>query len=168
MINEPQISRRESELLEKLESIQRCGEEITITEFCKREGYANKSALRHFPVLKRELDLYVGRFRKNGDKSSPSAVRFLEIQNERLNRRCEDQEKDLAKIPELEAKVKGLEGTVKDIRRVEGELRGMISTLIAHFSSNDLSRAKEISAKLEELAKVAVAGESLRNENEDQ
>lgn len=145
---------REGELLNELEIIKRRGEEITKAEFCRRMGYANKSALRHFPILRQELDLYVGGFGKAEGKSSPSTVRLLEQKIETLTRTCEKQEKDLARIPELESEVGKLNTELAESDNRERQLRGFVSTLIAHFSSNDLTRAREISAQLELLGKT--------------
>jgi len=157
MENATVIAGREAELLKKLEAIRRRGEKITKAEFCRKVGYANKSALRHFPVLRRELDLYVGSFNKQGSKNSPSTIRLLLLENKHLTRTCEKQEQEIRKIPVLEEKVVELTAEIKRRGNISARLRGMVSALISHFIGHDLTGAREISAQLEELTKSILA-----------
>jgi predicted DNA-binding transcriptional regulator YafY len=52
------MTSRERELLELLEVIRRNNESLTIADFARRAGYSNKTALRHFPTLRRALHEY--------------------------------------------------------------------------------------------------------------
>jgi hypothetical protein len=126
MKNTTVISRREGELLNELEAIRRRGEKITKAEFCRRAGYANKSALRHFPVARRELDLYVGSFGNTGGKNTPSTIRLLLQENKHLTRTYEKQEQEIRKIPILEAKVEELNAEIKRKDHISARLRGMV------------------------------------------
>ena len=157
MSDASRVSRREQELLDKLEVIQRDRKRVTVTSFCKLVGYANKSALRHFPVLRRELGLYVAQLNPAGKRGSQtSAVRHLEVQIERLQRECDRQARQLTKIPELEKQISKLRAELKHSQSIIGRLRAMISTLISFFSNNDLSKARDISNRLEKLAKASI------------
>lgn len=152
MNSETPVTRRERELLKKLETIRLQRKKITKAGFCREMGYANKSALRHFPILMRELDLYVCSFTPKGGRSSPSPIRLLQKENERLVRRCEQQQKEMERIPILEDRVAKLTAEIKRRDNLLARFRGMISALIAHFVGKDLTGAQEISAQLKDLA----------------
>jgi hypothetical protein len=153
----PIVSRREQELLDELEVIRRNKIKITVNSFCIRVGYANKSALRHFPVLKRELGLYIAQFGTVGGKGSqPSAVRYLEVQVERLQRKCDRQARRLTQISELKRQIASLQEELKQSRGIISQFRAMISTLISFFSDNDLTRARDISNRLKKLARACL------------
>ncbi len=157
MSESPIVSPRERELLDELEKLRRSNTKITVEGFSVLVGYANKSALRHFPVLKRALGLYIAQFSTvSGKKSQPSAVRYLEVQIERLQRKCERQTKELTAIPELKEQVATLQEELKNSRGIISQLRAMVSTLINFFSNNDLIRAVDISNRLEKLAKTTL------------
>lgn len=157
MSDDPIVTPRERDLLNKLEILRRSKKKVTVNGFCKLVGYANKSALRHFPVLKRELSLYVAQFKPvSGNKSQPSAVRYLKVQVERLQRKCDRQSEELAEIPQLKKQVATLREGLKHSRGIIRQLRAMISTLIGFFSSNDLTKARDISNRLEKLARTAL------------
>jgi len=159
MSENPIVSPRERELLDVLEQLRRTNTKITVEGFSVLVGYANKSALRHFPVLKRELSLYIAQFSPvRGKKSQPSAVRYLEVQIERLQRKCEHQTQELTKMPELEKQIATLQEELKHSHAIIRQLRAMISTLINFFSNNDLTRALDISNQLEKLARSTVEG----------
>lgn len=155
MNDAPIVSRREQELLDKLEIIRRNKKRITVDSFCKHVGYANKSALRHFPVLRRELGLYIEQFRPTGRKGSqPSAVRYLEVQVERLQSKCDRQARELTEISGLKEQIATLREELKQSRGFVSQLRAIISTLISFFSDNDLTKARDISNRLEKLARA--------------
>lgn len=156
----PTVSPRERELLDKLETIRRNKGRITVTSFCTMVGYANKSALRHFPVLKRELGLYIAQLNPTGKRGGqPSAVRYLEVQIGRLQRERERQQRELAEIPELKKQIARLREELEHSRSIIRRLRGIIGTLISFFSNNDLTKARDISNRLEELAKAHMEGD---------
>jgi hypothetical protein len=152
----PIVSRREEELLAELELIRRNKKRITVDSFCKHVKYANKSALRHFPVLKRELGLYIAQFRPTGRKGSqPSEVRYLEVQVERLQSKCDRQAQELTEISGLKGQITTLREELKQSRGIISQLRAMISTLVSFFSDNNLPKAHDISNRLEKLAKAS-------------
>jgi hypothetical protein len=158
----PIVTPREQKLLDELEKLRRSKKRITVNGFCELVGYANKSALRHFPVLKRELGLYVAQVNPiSKKKSQPSAVRYLEVQIERLQRECDRQLRELAEIPKLKTQMATLREELKHSRNIDRQLRAMISTLIGFFSSNDLTKARDISKRLEKLAKAALEDDIL-------
>ena len=149
------VSRRERELLEELEKLRRSKTKITIIGFCKLNNYANKSALRHFTVLKRELGLYVAECNSGGKGGSQtSSVRQLEVQINRLRRERDSKAKELEKVPKLKEEITKLREDLKQSRNIIMRLRAMVSTLVAFFSNNDLIRAQDISRQLEKLART--------------
>lgn len=163
------VSPRERELLDKLEIIRRNNKKITVVGFCNSVGYANKSALRHFPVLKQELSLYVAQFARPGNKgSAPSAVRHLEVQVKRLNREVGQLKRELEEIPILKAQVAKQKEELKQCSDDKRRLQGMISTLIVFLSDSDLAKARDLSSRLEKHAKALLEEEnSFRSENEN-
>ncbi len=145
MNRQPAVSPREQELLDELEIIRRSKKKITVIGFCKSMGYANKSALRHFPILKRELSLYVAQFARSANKgSAPSAVRHLEVQVDRLKRIVERLEREVEEVPKLKAHVAKLKEEIKQCSDDKRKLQGMISTLIAFLSGSDLAKARDL------------------------
>src|SRR5215204_4471845 len=130
MNQQPMVSPREQELLNKLEIIRRGKKKITVIGFCKFVGYANKSALRHFPVLRQELSLYVAQFVRPGDKrSAPSSVRYFETQIKRLNQEVGCLKRELEEVPRLKSQVARQKEELKQSSDDKRQLQGMISTL---------------------------------------
>jgi hypothetical protein len=156
------VTPREQELLNDLEAIRRTGKRITIVGFAKKVGYANKSALRHFPKLKKELADYVEQFTPNvNTRGQTSSVKALEMQVERLERKLRRSEKQLERIPILEGEVAALEKE-KSLSQIElATLRGMISILIAFIAENKIESAVFIEARLTALATALIDGEDL-------
>jgi len=149
------VSPRERELLDDLELIKREGIIITVAGFAKRNGYANKSALRHFPVLRRELSLYVAQFSAPSQRRDvPLAVKYLESQIERQNRVIDRLKRQIKVIPQLKSKIAELEQQEKEYSKQENVLRGMLSTVISFLSESDFAKARDLSARLEEQAKA--------------
>lgn len=148
----PIVGRREQALLDQLGLIREAGEKITVSSFCKQAGYANKSALRHFPVLKQELRAYVARF-GNHDKQHPSPIRYLEVQIDRHTRNYSRLQEKAKQIPVLKARIAALQKDLKKSDREKRRLQGMISTLIAFLSGSDLAKARDLSNRLEKQAK---------------
>ena len=146
------MSRREQELLQQLEVIRRSGERITITEFARRAGYRNKSALRHFRVLKRELHRILVQEAGRRGLSAPSDVRELQEKLERSERTAREQARQLERIPELEAKIGQLRGRCERLRHENGQLRMMVSALAAHVVQRSEIPARAIEAELAALA----------------
>lgn len=166
---QPRVSQREQELLDELEVIKRGKKRITVIGFCKSQGYANKSALRHFPVLKRELSLYVAQFARPGSKgSTPSPVRYLEVQVERLNRELIRFQREVKEIPKLKEESKTLRKKLKQSADDKRRLQGMVSTLIAFLSGSDLAKARDLSTRLENQARSLLEEDNLSSsEKED-
>ena len=168
MSGEPAVTARERELLAELEICKRRGEKLTVIGFCKRQGYANKSALRHFPVLRRELGLYIAGGGMSG-KSQPSAVTYLKIQNERLTSKCNSQEEQLKRIPALECKLQAERVKTRNLEAVIRRLLGLLSTVIALIAGSDLAKARDISSRLEALIlkEKEMAQATLENQEEE-
>lgn len=136
------------------------GERITVAGFARRNGYANKSALRHFKILRRELSEYVAQFSPNPRSREDSLkVKFLESQNERQSREIERLKKQVKTIPGLKEKIAILDSGRKDDAKQNKLLRGMLSTVISFISNSDFAMARKLSARLEELAKDLIEGE---------
>ena len=150
MSEEPLTSRRESELLEELEVRKRRGEKLTVEGFCRSLGYANKSALRHFPVLKRELSLYIAASGNPG-KSQPSAVAYFEAQIKHLKSECNSQKEQLKQIPILEEKLESERLKRKKVESDSRWLRGLLSTVVALIAGSDLAKARDINSQIEAL-----------------
>jgi hypothetical protein len=146
----PLVSRRERELLDDLALLKRQGTRITVTGFAKRNGYANKSALRHFPVLRRELSLYVAQPSAAGQRREvPLAVKYLESQIERQNRVIDRLKRQVKAIPQLKAKISKLEQKAREDSNQKKRFRGMLSTVIAFLSGSDFAKARDLSEELE-------------------
>jgi hypothetical protein len=157
------VTPREQELLNRLEVIRRTRERITIIGFARLVGYANKSALRHFPVLKKELADYVEQVTPHGNtRGRTSSVKALEAQVERLERELRRRDKQLERIPILEGKVAALEQEKTLSQNERATLRGMISTLLAFIAENKIESAAFIEARL-----VALAASLIDDEDSD-
>ncbi len=168
MDRKPTVSRREQELLDELEIIKRSKKRITVIGFCKLMGYANKSALRHFTVLKQELSLYVAQFTQLGNKGSvPSPVRHLEVQVKRLNRKVGRLEQEIKEVPKLKAKIVKQRAELKQCSDDKRQLQGMISTLIAFLSNSDLAKARDLSSRLKSQARALLEEKNLSGSEED-
>jgi hypothetical protein len=145
----PIVGRRETELLNELEVLKNSNTRITVLGFCKRVGYANKSALRHFPVLRRELSLYVAQFAPHQKSAAPFEIRYFEVQIERQNRLIDRLRHKVREIPELKAKITRLNSNAKEDAHENKRLRGMLSTVIALLSSSDFAKAGDLSIRLQ-------------------
>lgn len=128
----PIVSPRERQLLDKLDGFKASKTRLTVVSFCQHVGYANKSALRHFPVLKQELSLYVSQFAQPGIKSAnPSVVKYFKVQIERKDRVIDRLRREGKKVPKLKAQVVSLETQAKQDANDKRRLRGMLSTVIS-------------------------------------
>lgn len=146
----PIVSPRERQLLDELERLKAAKTRLTVIGFCKHVGYANKSALRHFPVLRRELSLYVTEFARPGNKgSTPLAIKYFETQIERQNRLIDRLRREAKKVSKLKARIAAMETKAKQDSNEKGQLRGMLSTVIAFLSNSDLAKARDLSNRLE-------------------
>jgi hypothetical protein len=146
----PVIGRREAELLALLERIKRSKKRITVAGFAREARYANKSALRHFPVLRRELNLYIAQFSKSPQRQDPSlAKKYFETQIERQGRTIDRLKRQTKVIPELKATIAMLRRRVKEDENQKKQLRGMLSTVIAFLSSSDFAKARDLSDRVE-------------------
>ena len=162
------ITPREQELLNLLEVIRRAGERITITGFARRAEYSNKSALRHFPTLKKELADYVEQFTPHAStRGRTSSFRALEAQVERLERELRRREKQLERIPTLEGKVTTLEQEKTLLLARQAALRGMLSTVLAFMTENHIESAANIETRLVALATTLINGEDLDASEEE-
>ncbi|HEX5701892.1 MAG TPA: hypothetical protein VFX97_01580 [Pyrinomonadaceae bacterium] len=151
----PIVSAREQQLLDDFQLLKSQGEKVTIAGFARRNGYANKSALRHFPVLRRELSDYVARFSAASQKRQGSLeIKFLESQIERQSRKIERLETQVKTIPQLKARIVRLEAGKEEDSRKKRLLRAMLSTVISFLSSSDFAKARDLSARLEKQAKA--------------
>jgi hypothetical protein len=156
------VTPRERELLNMLEVMRREGKHTTIVGFARAAGYANKSALRHFPILKKELADYVEKHASPvGTRSRTSSVRALETQVERLERELERREKKLKRIPILEDKLAALEKEKTYLQAEQVVLRGMLSTLVAFMAENNLETARLIESRLLESATALINVETV-------
>ena len=163
----PLVGPRERELLDDLELLKREVKRITVAAFAKRNGYANKSALRHFPVLRRELSLYVAQFSAPSQRpDAPLAVKYLESQIERQNRVIERLKRQVKANPQLEAKIAKLEQKAKEDSNQKKILRGMLSTVVAFLSSSDFAKARDLSAKLEKQANALLREDSYSTDDD--
>lgn len=158
------VSRRERELLDNLALLKSQGKKITIIGFARNNGYANKSALRHFPVLRQELSEYVAQRSLTPQKQQTSIkVKYLESQIERQSREIERLKKKIKTIPSLKARIAKLEGDKKHEAGQKKLLRGMLSTVISFLSSSDFAKARELSERLEKQAKALVEDDQERS-----
>jgi len=156
----PMVSPRERQLLDKLELLKAAKTRLTVIGFCKHVGYANKSALRHFPVLRHELGLYVAQCGRPGNqKAAPSAIKYLEVQIERQNRVIDRLRLAAKKVPKLKTQIALLEAQATQDSNDKKQLRAMLSTLIAFLSGSDLAKARDLSDRLEKQA-TALLGEN--------
>jgi len=151
---EPIVSRRERELLDNLALLKSQGKKTTIVGFAKDNGYANKSGLRHFPVLRRELSDYVAQCSMLPNKRQNSlTVKYLESQIQRQAREIDRLKIRTKNISQLKAKIAKLETEKKEGAHQKKLLRGMLSTVISFLSSSDFAKARDLSARIEEQAK---------------
>ena len=151
----PIVSPRERQLLDELERLKAAKTRLTVIGFCKHVGYANKSALRHFPALKQELNLYVTQFARPGTKvASPSAIKHFKVQIERQNRVIDRLKREAKKVPRLKTQVVALETRAKQESNDKRRLRGMLSTVIAFLTSSDFAKARDLSARIEKQAEA--------------
>jgi hypothetical protein len=159
---EPPVSRRERELLDNLALLKSQGKKTTVVAFARDNGYANKSALRHFPVLRRELSEYVAQCSAT-PQSPPGSLKakYVNAQIERQAREIERLKKQTKAIPPLKARIAKLESDKKHDAHQKKLLRGMLSTVISFLSSSDFAKARDLSARLEMQAKA------LKEDNED-
>jgi len=160
-LQSPIVSRRERELLDNLELLKNQGKKTTIAGFARDNGYANKSALRHFPVLRRELSDYVGRCSSRPPRTRQDSLKlkYLESQLERQCREDERFKKQTKTIPQLRAKIAKLEAEKKQDTRQIRLLRGMLSTCISFLSGSDFAKARNLSERLEKQAQELIDGE---------
>jgi len=136
--------------LDELERLIAAKTRLTVIGFCRHVGYANKSALRHFPVLRRRLSLYVAQFTRPGNRASaPSASTYLEVQIERQSRLINRLRREAKKVPKLNAQIAKLETQADQDSNDKQRLRGMLSTIIALLSGSDFAKARDLSARLE-------------------
>ncbi|MCA1618444.1 MAG: hypothetical protein LC795_03845 [Acidobacteria bacterium] len=162
------VTPREQELLNMLEVKRRTRERITITGFALEAGYANKSALRHFPILKKELADYVEQFTPHaGARGRTSSVRSLEVQVERLGRELGRREEELKRIPILEGKAAILEQEKTILQAEKSTLRGMLSTLLAFITENNIESAMLIEGRLVALATALISGDDSEASEDD-
>jgi hypothetical protein len=151
---EPIVGKRERELLDNLALLKSQGKKTTTVAFARNNGYANKSALRHFAGLRRELSEYVAQCSPTPQKQRSSLnVKYLNVQIERQARKIEILKTRVKTIPKLEAKITKLESEKKEGARQKKLLRGMLSTVISFLSGSDFARARDLSERLEKQAK---------------
>ena len=150
----PLVSPRERQLLDELNRLKAAKTKLTVNGFCKHVGYANRSALRHFSVLRRELNLYIAQSAPPGKASTPSTVKYLEVQIERLNRENDRLKRKVRIIPTLNAKIERLATQAKRDSHKKKQLRAMLSTVVALLSGSEFAKARELSAKLEQQARA--------------
>jgi len=138
--------------LDELERLKAAKTKLTVISFCKHVGYANKSALRRFLVLRRELTLYTAEFAGSNQKRiPPSALKYFEVQIERQNRIIDRLKGKVSLIPKLNAKIAKLDSKAKSDAEEKRKLRGMLSTVIALLSGSDFAKARDLSTRLERL-----------------
>ena len=152
---EPIVGKRERELLDNLTLLKSQGKKITIAGFARDNGYANKSALRHYPVLRRELSEYVAQYSAIS-QSPPGSLKakYVDAQIERQGREIARLKKQTKTIPSLKARIAKLESEKKHEADQTKVLRGMLSTVISFLSSSDFAKAREISGRLEKQAQA--------------
>jgi hypothetical protein len=148
----PIVSPRERQLLDELERFIAAKTKLTVIGFCRHVGYANKSALRHFPVLRQQLSLYVAQCRPRNSGGSPLASRYFEVQIERQSRLIDRLRREAKKVPKLKAQMAKLETQQKQDSNDKKQLRGMVSTLVAFISGSDLAKARDLTSRLENQA----------------
>ncbi|SRR6266481_1038331 len=158
----PLVGAREQQLLDNLKVLKAQGRKITVSGFAKENGYANKSALRHFAVLRRELSEYVTQCYPTPQRQPSSLnVKYLESQIERQAREIERLKKQTKAIPPFKARIAKLESDKKHDAHQKKLLRGMLGTVISFLSSSDFAKARDLNARLEMQAKA------LMEDNED-
>lgn len=140
---------RERALLELFETMRRSGETFSQTEFVRRAGYANRSALRHFPTLRRLLNDHTaasGRQRIPLACSAPRDTADATTEWQRaLNRALVERDATREQVYHLENQRQSAERECK-------ALRGLVSGLIAYMAQCDVPRAVDIERQLLELA----------------
>lgn len=144
-----------------LEILKSQGEKITIAGFARRNGYANKSALRHFQTLLKELRLYLSQYSvRDRQQQSQMTIKYLESQLEHQYRLIGRLQTKVKTIPMREAKIAKLELGAKKADQQIKLLRGMLSTCISFLSDSDFAKARELSERLEKQAKALIEDES--------
>lgn len=158
---EPIVGKRERELLDNLALQKSQGKKITIAGFARDNGYANKSALRHYPVLRHELSEYVAQCSATSQSPQGSLkAKYVNAQIERQAREIERLKKQTKAIPPLKARIAKLESDKKHDAHQKKLLRGMLSTVISFLSSSDFAKARDLSERLEEQAKALLEDET--------
>lgn len=153
----PVMGQREKELLAELDAIRLTKKKITVASFARDVGYANKSALRHFPVLRRELSRYISELSKPNSKYETSlATKYFKSQIERQALVIERLNRRVKTVPRLKAKIGKLEQKLKEDSRQKKLLRGMLTTVIGLLSGSDFAKARDLSARLEKQAKELI------------
>lgn len=146
--------------MEDLDLLKSQRQKITIAEFARRNGYANKSALRHFQTLLKELRLYVAQFSARVHQhQSHVNIKYLESQVEHQNCLISRLQAKVRTIPERNAKIAKLEQRSKEDKQQKKILRGMLSTCISFLSSSDFAKARDLCARLEMEAKALLEDE---------
>ena len=153
----PVMGQREKELLAKLDEIKLTDKKISVVGFAREVGYTNKSALRHFPVLRHELSKYIAKF--SMPRPTPGAflsTKYFESQIERQALVIERLNRRARTIPELKATIARLEQESKRDSEQKKLLRGMLSTVMALLTDSDFAKARDLSRRLEEQVTLLI------------
>ena len=151
------MTRRERELLEKLEEIRRAGERLTIADFLKRTGYRDKTGIRRFPVLRKALHDYCVVRSGRGWLNAPAAGRELERQVEEQDREVARLRRIAGEVDELRARVAALMGQRDTLAQETGMLRALVSALAAQITGRNIKRAQEVEAELLRVVQTIIS-----------
>lgn len=142
----------EAKLLKLLETRRRKGERFTIAQFVRDAGYANRSALRRFPTLKKELyDYCVSQHGVRG-LPKPSEWKALEHHNKQLRLEADALERRLDELPRVQERLMSTVQEAVRLKAENGALRALVSAVVSHMAQRNLRDASELEDMLRGVA----------------
>lgn len=141
-----QIGEKERNYLRELEQFRREGVPLTPTDFCREVGLAGSSSIRRYRVLKAALNEYGWRTapdRMRGPQASLLAA--VDLGSDPQIAALEE------KVGRLESELHKKENLRTELQLREAEvnsLKGILMSFVAHFSRDDVHRARDIESVL--------------------
>jgi hypothetical protein len=154
----PPLSARERELLEQLRGYELRGERISVKEFARRAGYADKAGIQRFRILRAALHAYAERTgARAGQTVQPMSEqvdlqRQIAVRDEEIARLTAAN----AELPTLREQLGAAEEARKAVEQDADRLRAMVSALVAFMGARSVVRAREIESELRAAASLLV------------